>query len=197
MSQGNQRTLVLNLFSLYEMLAFVYFLAMRQTCLRINTLCFLLVIFLSCSQNASAPSFSLPEIGTNRTIKLSEYSGKTRLVVFWATWCVPCLSEIPVLNELQKELGAHGFQVIGVNVDAEREEQFADRVIDLGMEYPVALGDSGTIRDYGDFKEIPQSFLIDREGVVQRQYVGAMPKESLLSDIQAVHGVGKSTMMAY
>lgn len=175
----------------------VYFQAMRITRLRLYSLCLLLVILLSCGQNASAPSFSLPEIGTNRSIKLSDFSGKTRLVVFWATWCVPCLSEIPVLNELQKELGSHGFQVIAVNVDAERDQQFAAKVRSLGMEYPVALGDSGTIRDYGDFKEIPQSFLVDREGVVHKQYVGAMPKEDLLSDIRAAHGVGKSTMMAY
>lgn len=176
---------------------FVYFHAMRITRLRLISLCLLLVVLLSCGQNASAPSFSLPEIGTSRTINLSDYSGKIRLVVFWATWCVPCLSEIPVLNELQKELGSRGFQVIGINVDAERDNLFASKVSALGMEYPVALGDSGTIRDYGDFKEIPQSFLVDREGVVHKQYVGAMPKADLLSDIQATHGVGKSTMMAY
>lgn len=155
------------------------------------------LIFLSCDWKASAPSFSLPEFSTHRSIQLSDYSGKTRLVVFWATWCAPCLSEIPILNELQKELGPNGFQVIGINIDTDRDTNFSTKLSHIGFQFPVLLGDSTTILDYGNFQEIPRSFLIDREGVIQKQYEGTIPMDSLFSDIHTTQGLGRSTMMEF
>lgn len=159
--------------------------------------CLISLFLLSCGKRQEAPSFSLPELGSQKRVHLSDFSGKTRLIVFWATWCVPCISEIPILNELQKTFQAQGLQVIGVNVDEERTDEFVQIVQKMGIQYPVVLGNRKIVADYGNFQAVPQSFLVDREGLIVKQYEGAISKDSLLIDILAAIGTGKSTFAGY
>ena len=82
---------------------------------------------------------------------INEWDGKVILVNFWATWCPPCLREIPLLIELQETYSAQGFQVIGIAIDdVDAVNDFAD---DMGINYPVLPGETEAIdlaRQYGN-----------------------------------------------
>jgi len=97
---------------------------------------------------ASAPSgdarlaFTLPDL-EGRPRAFSEWSGRPRIVNYWATWCAPCRREIPLLNEVQAEHGGNGLQVIGVAVDfAEDVQAYAG---ETDFNYPVLIGQEDAV----------------------------------------------------
>jgi cytochrome c-type biogenesis protein len=121
--------------------------------------------------NAAEPA---PDVALTTTegkpLRLSDLRGQVVLLNFWATWCVPCRSEIPALNEMEKELSARGFKVVGVTTsdspDVVREYQK-----DVRQDYTVALGDDGVANTYS-VGVLPTTFIIDREGRVREKIIG-------------------------
>lgn len=117
----------------------------------------------------TAPDFTVSD-GT-RTIQLSQLRGKPVLLNFWATWCPPCVQEVPALVELQKQMGD---RVIILAVSMDEDESAYKNFASKHM--PGIL----TVRDpdhkssamYGTFA-YPESFLIDKEGKIQRKFIGA------------------------
>src|ERR1700722_19606380 len=67
----------------------------------------------------AAPNFSRQDVSNKKTIRLADFQGKVVLLNFWATWCAPCLTEMPAFSEWQKQYGSRTFQVIGVSMDDE------------------------------------------------------------------------------
>jgi thiol-disulfide isomerase/thioredoxin len=119
----------------------------------------------------SAPEFSITTID-GKQLDLASYRGKVVLLDFWATWCGPCREETPRFVELQNQYGSQGFQMIGVSMDdtAEPVRQFYR---DFHMNYPVALGGARLGELYGGVLGLPIAFLIDRDGRILSQHVGA------------------------
>jgi cytochrome c-type biogenesis protein len=105
-----------------------------------------------------------------KPLKLSDMRGQVVLLNFWATWCVPCRSEIPGLNEMQRDLASRGFKVLGVSTsdsaDLVREYQK-----DVRQDYTVALGDDGVANKYA-VGVLPTTFVIDRQGRVRHKIIG-------------------------
>jgi cytochrome c biogenesis protein CcmG/thiol:disulfide interchange protein DsbE len=118
----------------------------------------------------SAPNFSRPDL-SHRKIVLSSYRGKVVLLNFWATWCEPCLTEMPTFVEWQKQYGSRNFQVIGISMDDAAPEVIAT-VSRLKLNYPVLMGDEYLGADYGGVLGLPVTFLIDRDGKIQARYQG-------------------------
>jgi cytochrome c biogenesis protein CcmG, thiol:disulfide interchange protein DsbE len=129
----------------------------------------------------SAPNFSRADL-THRKIVLSSYRGKIVLLNFWATWCEPCLTEMPTFVEWQKEYGSGNFQVIGVSMDDAAPEVIAT-VSRLKLNYPVLMGDEYLGADYGGVLGLPVTFLIDRDGKIRARYQGTSLTR-IHSDIQ-------------
>jgi cytochrome c biogenesis protein CcmG/thiol:disulfide interchange protein DsbE len=129
----------------------------------------------------AAPNFSRPDL-SRRKIVLSSYRGKIVLLNFWATWCEPCLTEMPTFVEWQKQYGSGNFQVIGISMDDAAPEVIAT-VSRLKLNYPVVMGDEYLGDDYGGVLGLPVTFLIDRGGKIQGRYQGA-PLTRINSDIQ-------------
>ena len=129
----------------------------------------------------SAPNFSRADLSL-RKIVLSSYRGKVVLLNFWATWCGPCLIEMPAFMEWQKQYGSGKFQVIGVSMDDEPAEVVAT-VARLKLNYPVLMGDEYLGDAYGGVFGLPVTFLIDRDGKIQARYQDA-PLARIKSDIQ-------------
>ncbi len=129
----------------------------------------------------SAPNFSRVDL-THRKIVLSSYRGKIVLLNFWATWCEPCLTEMPTFVEWQKQYGSGNFQVIGISMDDAATEVIAT-VSRLKLNYPVLMGDEYLGADYGGVLGLPVTFLIGRDGKIQARYQGTSLTR-IHSDIQ-------------
>ena len=100
---------------------------------------------------------------------IENYAGTVVLLNFWATWCLPCREEMPMLQELQREFGSEGFQVIGIALDeAERVGEF---LAEHGITYPNMVGSGDVILtglNYGNSSgTLPYSVLIDRKGTIR------------------------------
>jgi cytochrome c biogenesis protein CcmG, thiol:disulfide interchange protein DsbE len=129
----------------------------------------------------SAPDFSRPALNGQKII-LSSYRGKVVLLNFWATWCGPCLVEMPAFVEWQKQYGPANFQVIGVSMDDAAPEVRAT-VSKLKLNYPVLMGDESLGDEYGGILGLPVTFLIDRDGKIRARYE-AVPLAQIQSEIQ-------------
>jgi peroxiredoxin len=118
-----------------------------------------------------APGFSLTT-DSGQGINLSDYKGKWVLVNFWASWCPPCVQETPSLNELQNELRDEGLVVIGISADESEEayQQFLDR---FGITFPTVRDASRQAQIRYGTQLLPESYLINPEGIVVRKYAGA------------------------
>lgn len=123
-----------------------------------------------------APEWKL--IGLDgKPVGSEQLKGKVAVVDFWATWCGPCVSEIPGYVELQKKYADRGLVIVGLSVDEQGEaavRPFAQR---MKVDYALALATPEVISAFSAFGEmegIPTTFLIDREGRLRHKKTGAM-----------------------
>lgn len=127
----------------------------------------------------AAPDFTLPTLAGD-SISLASFRGRVVLLNVWATWCGPCIWEMPAMERAYREFRERGFEVVAVNVDlltddANRNALVAanvrDYVNELGLTFTVLRDPRGAVeRAYG-VDRLPTSFLIDREGrIAHRQF---------------------------
>ena len=119
-------------------------------------------------QGVPAPDFAVTTLD-GQTLKLSEFKGKRVFVDFWATWCPPCVKEIPHFIQLRAETPADEVVIVGISSeDAETLRPFLKQ---KGINYPIAATDD-LPAPYKDVTSIPTTFFIDRNGVIQHIAVG-------------------------
>ena len=119
----------------------------------------------------AAPDFTVQD--SDRTVKLSDYHGQIVVLNFWATWCAPCVEEMPSLVEMQRRVKSKGITVVAVSVDIDQSayNQFIrDHNITL-LTVRDAAQKSNAL--YGTFK-FPETYIIDRNGIIQRKFIGAV-----------------------
>ena len=126
----------------------------------------------------------IPDAG-GKTASLSQWKGKPLVVNFWATWCAPCVEEMPELNALQGEIAAKNIQVIGIGVDsADNIAKFAEK---YKISYPLYVaGSSATalLRQFGNQSGgLPFTVLIGRDGEVKKMYLGSIKFDELRKDL--------------
>ena len=125
---------------------------------------------------AVAPEFTLPDLFGNE-ISLSDQRGRPVILDFWATWCAPCVQQIPVLNAFQ---AAHPAEVVvlGVSVDAQGIEVVAPFADEHDIEYTVLLGSESLAQEYGVFG-FPSLYVITPDGSIAASHVGVITEEEL------------------
>jgi peroxiredoxin len=121
---------------------------------------------------AKAPEFSLPFLD-GKLVSLSEYRGKVVMVHFWATWCPPCVEEMPTLESLYRTLKGQDFELLAISVDEGGAGAVTAFMHKKRLNMPVLLDTSGTVAAlYGTFK-FPETYIVDREGVVRYKEIGS------------------------
>ena len=110
-------------------------------------------------------------------LTLSSLKGNVVLINFWATWCGPCIAEIPEFNSLLKKYEEKNFKILGISVN-DSEKQLKKFITKFNVDYPLLFGSiekmNTVIINYGGFNSVPVSYLINREGLVVRGYPGAI-----------------------
>lgn len=120
---------------------------------------------------SNAPDFTVQD--SQSKITLSQYKGQIVVLNFWATWCPPCVEEMPSLVEMQRRMKLKGITVLAVSVDVDENayKQFLkDHRVDL-LTVRDASQKSNNL--YGTFK-FPETYIIDRNGVMRRKFIGAV-----------------------
>jgi peroxiredoxin len=141
-----------------------------------------------CPANAPAANldFTLKDMN-GQEVKLASLKGKVVLLNFWATWCGPCMVEIPSFVAIQQAYKDKGFAAIGVSVD-DPPEKLAPFAKEFKINYPLLVGqDREDLQEaYGGIFGIPISFIISRDGKVCRKQVGPASKDQFESWIKAL-----------
>ena len=125
---------------------------------------------------------------SGRAWTADDFEGRPLLLNFWATWCAPCVEEMPMLSALQREQADRGLQVVGIALDdAERAAAFA---AGLDLAYPVLVGDTDVVmtgQRYGNRGGmLPFTVLIDARGIVRWTHLGALEVEAVAEQIAAL-----------
>jgi peroxiredoxin len=118
-----------------------------------------------------APSFVLPALGGDGSIRLSDYKGQVVYLDFWASWCAPCRVSLPLLSRLRDQLNGQGFEVVAVDVD-QNPEDGRRFLASYPVSYPVASDSTGRFTSEYELIGMPSSFLIDRQGRVRFVHQG-------------------------
>ena len=124
-----------------------------------------------------APELTLTDLDGN-AVALTDLLGQVALVNMWATWCPPCREEMPTLQTFYKDYSAQGFVLIGLN-DGEAEPDVRAFVENYGLAFPIWLDPQYTSETAFKTMNLPSSFVIDRNGQVRLQWVGAITRDML------------------
>jgi thiol-disulfide isomerase/thioredoxin len=133
------------------------------------------------------PGFTLPDL-KETTHSHRDWQGKILVINFWASWCTPCLKEIPMFNRVQKEYAPDGVRFIGIAIDNKQAiETFMKKV---PIDYPVLYGvraATRVVQDYGNSAGVlPFTIFIDRQGIIRRIASGKLSEKYTRESIETM-----------
>jgi cytochrome c biogenesis protein CcmG/thiol:disulfide interchange protein DsbE len=139
------------------------------------------------ASSSEAASLELVDLD-GETVSLEEHRGRVVVLNFWATWCAPCLEELPLLVETEREFGPEGLRVIGASADEEDAHDVVRGMArELGLNFPVWLGaTTGDMERFGLRGTLPGTVILDRSGVVQARHEGVVSEEWLREHVGAL-----------
>jgi peroxiredoxin len=120
-----------------------------------------------------APNFEFPGLD-GKIVRLSDYRGKVVLVNIWASWCPPCIDEMPSMEKLYNELQGENFEILAVSIDALGIKAVAPFMKAYKLTFPALIDSDGTIKNLYKATGVPESFIIDREGILIKKIIGPL-----------------------
>jgi peroxiredoxin len=119
----------------------------------------------------SAPNFTFPGLD-GKIVSLADYRGQVVLVNIWATWCPPCVDEMPSMEKLHQELQGENFEILAISIDAVGTKAVAPFMKKYNLSFPALIDPDGTIKTLYHITGVPESFIIDRQGILVEKIVG-------------------------
>lgn len=136
---------------------------------------------------AEAPAnfdFTLKDMN-DADFKLADLKGKVVLVNFWASWCGPCLQEIPEFVKVREAYASKGFEIVGISID-DTAQQLRDFAAKYKTNYPLVQVTAEVEEAYGPVFGLPTSILIARDGSVCKRHFGPMSQEQLEKELKGL-----------
>jgi len=130
-----------------------------------------------------APAFTLQDLNGNN-VSLADFKGKVVILDFWATWCPPCIKEIPDFIELYQKYKDKGFAMLGISLDQAGISVVQSFAQKYKINYPIMMTDGRIDKEYGGITAIPTTFVIDPAGNIHKKYVGYIEKAVFEADIK-------------
>ena len=130
------------------------------------------------------PAFSLESVFDGKLVASEKFSGDVVLLTFFATWCAPCVLEVPNFVELQKKYSGKGFSVVAISVDQASSAEIASFAKGNGINYPVLVATNSVLQDFGGVYGIPTSFMVNRKGEIVKRYTGYVDSSVFAKDIK-------------
>lgn len=125
------------------------------------------------SIGSRAPSFRVMNLATGDSVGLDQFRGDVVLLNIWATWCGPCEQEMPSMERLHQELGPEGLKIIAVSIDEGDPDGVRRWVAERKLTFQVLWNRTGDIQRIYQTTGVPESFVIDRHGVIVKKIIGA------------------------
>jgi thiol-disulfide isomerase/thioredoxin len=139
----------------------------------------------SCKAEAAANlNLSMKDMH-DATFKLADLKGKVVLVNFWASWCAPCLAEIPEFIKVREAYHDRGFEIVGISTD-DSAEQLRDFASKFKTNYPLVQVTAEVEDAYGPVFGLPTSILVGRDGSVCKRHFGPLSKEQLEKELKSL-----------
>jgi len=130
-----------------------------------------------------APDFRAVRLPGGRPASLADYRGQVILLNVWATWCDPCRVEMPSMERLWRTFQGTGFRVVAVSIDKDDSTVVNAFVKELGLTFDVLHDQSGRIQQIYQTTGVPESFVINRDGVIVKKVIGASAWDAQVNQI--------------
>ena len=130
-----------------------------------------------------APAFTLQDLD-GKNVSLAGLRGKVVVLDFWATWCPPCVKEIPHFVELHEQYKDKGVEIVGISLDDAGISVVKAFVQKYQIKYPILMTDGRVDKAFGGISGIPTTFVIDSAGNIRQKYVGYGDKAVFETDIK-------------
>ena len=119
----------------------------------------------------SAPNFRLPGLD-GQMVSLTDYKGKVVLLNIWATWCPPCVEEMPSMEKLYQELQGEGCEILAVSIDESGAQDVLPFMKKHKLSFPALIDSRGTLKGLYQTTGVPESFIIDKDGMLVEKVIG-------------------------
>jgi thiol-disulfide isomerase/thioredoxin len=130
-----------------------------------------------------APTFQAIDLRTGRPARFADYRGKVVLLNIWATYCIPCRTEMPAIERLSHRLAGTDLHVLAVSVDVVDSTAVDAFVRQLGLTFNVWHDQPGLTQRLYQTTGVPETFVIDRHGVIVKKAIGAMDWDDPVNEI--------------
>ena len=120
-----------------------------------------------------APEFDLENVAGGTT-KAADLKGKVTVVDIWATWCEPCIAEIPKFNQMTEYYKGKDVQIVGITIESPHDA-IKPKVQETGMKYTVLVGNDAVVDGFGGVIGFPTTYVVTKDWKIYKKYLGALP----------------------
>jgi len=126
-----------------------------------------------------APDYKAALITTGDSVSIHQAAkGRVTLVNIWATWCIPCRAEMPAIEQLWRQLGPKGLRIVSISIDDGDVGDVRSFARDYGLTFDILQDRSTHIKEVYQTTGVPESFLLDKQGLIVKKVIGEHPWSS-------------------